>query len=212
MRLGIIGAGRIGATLGRLWARAGHEILFASRRPEALGPLVAEAGPAARAGTPAEAAAFGEAVLIAVPFAALPDLGRQLAPALGGKVVLETANPYPERDGQIARTVRESGRGTGAFLRDWFPGVRIVRAFNSVWDQTLASEAHREPPRVGIPLASDHPDALALAARLVRDAGFDPVIVGSLDRAKEFDVGTPVYDTGLSGPALRTALGLPPAA
>jgi predicted dinucleotide-binding enzyme len=128
--------------------------------------------------------------------------------ALGRKVVLETANPYPDRDGPMAEEVRQSGRGTGPHLREWFSGVRIVRAFSSVWDRTLATEAHRAAPRVGIPLASDYSDALEVAATLVTDAGFDPVIVGALDRSRDFDFGAPVYDTGMSGPDLRKALEL----
>jgi predicted dinucleotide-binding enzyme len=91
------------------------------------------------------------------------------------------------------------------------PGVWIVRAFNSVWDRKLTPEAYRAAPRVGIPLASDDGEALEVAATLVADAGFDPVIVGSLDRSREFDFGAPVYDTGMSGPDLRKALGLPAA-
>jgi 8-hydroxy-5-deazaflavin:NADPH oxidoreductase len=104
--------------------------------------------------------------------------------------------------------VIDSGRGTGPWVAEWFPGVRLVRAFNTVWDRTLAREAHRSPPRVGIPLASDDRQALEIAAALVRDAGFDPVIVGGLERSKEFDVGALVYDTGMSGPDVRHALGL----
>jgi predicted dinucleotide-binding enzyme len=109
----------------------------------------------------------------------------------------------------MAEEVRRSGRGTGPYLREWFPGVRIVRAFNTVWDRTLEKEAHRAGPRVGIPLASDGEDALQIAAALVTDAGFDPVIVGPLDRSREFDMGAPVYDTGMSGPEVRKALGVP---
>jgi hypothetical protein len=85
-----------------------------------------------------------------------------------------------------------------------------VRAFNSVWDRTLAREAHRLSPRVGVPLASDDASALDVAAALVRDAGFDPVIAGRLEHARWFDVGTPVYNTAMSGDALRQALGLEP--
>ncbi len=84
---------------------------------------------------------------------------------------------------------------------------RPARAgFNSVWDQTLAKEAHRPEPRVGVPLASDDPQALEVAAGLVRDAGFDPVLVGPLARAREFDVGTPVYASNMSGPQVRKEL------
>ncbi|MEG3089220.1 NADPH-dependent F420 reductase [Sphingomonas sp. PB4P5] len=211
MKIGIVGSGQIGGQIGKLWSQAGHEVLFSSRHPESLAELVEQAGGAARAGTPEEAIAFGDVVLLSIPFVALPDFGRSMTEALGRKVVLETANPYPDRDGAMAEEVRQSGRGTGPYLREWFPGVRIVRAFNSVWDCTLETEAHRGPPRVGIPLASDDGEALGVAATLVTDAGFDPVIVGSLDRSREFDFGAPVYDTGMSGPDVRKALGLPAA-
>jgi predicted dinucleotide-binding enzyme len=211
MKIGIVGSGQIGGLIGKLWSQAGHDVLFSSRHPESLAELVEQAGGAARAGTPEEAIAFGDVVLLSIPFVALPDFGRSMIDALGDKVVLETANPYPDRDGSMAEEVRQSGRGTGLYLREWFPGARIVRAFNSVWDRTLATEAHRAPPRVGIPLASDDGAALEVAATLVTDAGFDPVIVGSLDRSRDFDFGAPVYDTGMSGPDLREALGLPAA-
>jgi predicted dinucleotide-binding enzyme len=211
MKIGIVGSGNIGGVLGTFWARAGHEVLFSSRHPEHLEALVEHAGNGARAGSPEEAIAFGDVVLLSIPFVALPEFGRALSGAIGRKVVLETSNPYPDRDGAMAEDVLQSGRGTGSYLREWFPSVRIVRAFNSVWDRTLATEAHRTGPRVGIPLASDDAEALQVAAVLVKDAGFDPVIVGPLDRSRDFDAGTPVYDTGMSGPEVRNALGLTPA-
>lgn len=93
MKIGIIGSGHIGGTLGVLWAKAGHEVFFSSRHPDQLADLVKRAGPSARAGTPREAAAFGEVILISVPYGALPEVGRDLASALTGKVVLETGNP-----------------------------------------------------------------------------------------------------------------------
>jgi hypothetical protein len=208
MRIGIIGSGHIGGTIGKLWAKAGHEVMFASRHPEKLAGLASEAGQKASTGTVQEALSFGDVIVLSVPYMAVPSLAQQILPRLQDKIVLETSNPYPERDGPMAQEVRDSGRGTGAYLREWFPGIRIVRAFNSVWDQTLAKEANRPGPRVGIPLASDDAEALELASQLVRDAGFEPVIVGSLDRAKDFDVGAKVYNTGMSGPELRSALGI----
>ena len=208
MRIGIVGSGRIGSTLGTLWVKAGHEVMFSSRHPEALEGLVSRLGPAASRGTPEEAARFGEVLLVSVPFHALPETGQAIAPHIAGKVVLETANPYPNRDGAIAEQVIAGGKGTGAFAREHLPGARVVRAFNSIWDQTLAKEAHRAGERVGIPLASDDAEAMRVAAQLVRDAGFDPVEVGGLGTAKRFDVGTPVYNTGMSGPAVRAALGV----
>lgn len=212
MNIGIIGSGNIGGTVGTLLAQAGHEVMFSSRHPEELAELVKRAGARASKGTPEEAARFGQAVLISVPFKALPELGQTLSPILSGKVVLETGNPYPERDGAIAEEVIDTDRGTGPFVAGWFLGARLVRAFNSVWYKTLLSEAHRNPPRVGIPIASDDPEALDVAAGLVRDAGFDPVIVGNLSRTLEFDVGSPVYNTSMSAKDLRKALHLSEAA
>lgn len=208
MKIGVIGSGKIGGLVGRLLVQAGHPVLFSSRHPDTLQALVTSVGPGAQAGTPEEAAAFGEVLLVSIPFHALPELGRTLGAQLRGKIVLETGNPYPERDGDIARDVQASGRGTGPYVADWLPGARIVRAFNSVRSQTLEAEAHRPSPRVGIPLASDDADALDVASRLVRDAGFEPVVVGGLASSVQFDVGAPVYDSGMSAPELRAALGI----
>jgi predicted dinucleotide-binding enzyme len=208
MKIGIVGAGRIGGLIGTLWARAGHEVLFSSRHPESLGDLVEAAGNTARSGTPDEAISFGDAILLSIPFGELPEFGRTKREALLRNIVLETGNPNLKRDGAIASSVLQSGRGTGAFLREWFPGVRLVRAFNTVREPVLAKEAHRAEPRVGIPLASDDEDALRIASGLVIDAGFDPVVVGILERARDFDMGTAVYDTGMSGPQVRKVLNL----
>lgn len=206
MKIGIIGSGKIGGTLGLLWAKAGHEILFSSRHPDELSGLVEEAGPPARAGTPKEAAAFGEVVLVSVPYGAVPQIGRDYGAELAGKVVLETGNPYPGRDGAMAKAAR--AKGTGVASAEFLPGVRLVRAFNSIPSFSLRSEAHRDGERVGVPLAGDDEEALAVAARLVEDAGFEPVVVGPLARAKEFDVGTRVYGRALTAQELRRGLGI----
>lgn len=206
-RIGVIGTGNIGGSVATLWVKAGHEVLISSRHPEELKPLAASLGPKARVGTPREAAAFGDVVLTSVPWGALPQVGRDFAQELKGKVVLDTGNPYPTRDGDMAVTDRQ--RGTGVALREYLPGVRVVRAFNAINWKSLRSEAHRAGAQVAIPLAGDDEEALAIAARLVSEAGFDPVIVGNLDRAKDFDFGSPVYVKLLTAPELRAALGLP---
>jgi len=208
MNIGIIGAGNIAGTIGLLWTKAGHPVRFGTRHPDELGPLIAQAGLLASAGTPAEAARFGEVVFCSVPFGAWPTLAPELAPLLSGKVVLDSANPYPDRDGAFAHETIAAGEGAGVPVARLLPGVRLVRAFNSVYFKTLQSEAHRAGEQVGIPLAGDDPPALELAARLVRDAGFEPVMVGPLVRARCFDAGTPVYNTGMSGAQLARALGV----
>jgi predicted dinucleotide-binding enzyme len=208
LKIGIIGAGRIGGTLGELWAKAGHEVLLSSRHPERLQDLAKRLGPKARTGTPREAAAFGEVVLVSVPYGALPQVGRDYAAELKGKVVLDTGNPYPARDGEMANTAR--AKGTGVASAEFLPGVRLVRAFNSLPHYELRSEAHRQGERVGVPLAGDDKQALEIATRLVQDAGFEPVVVGPLARAREFDVGTAVYGKALTARELRRGLGLGP--
>ncbi len=120
--------------------------------------------------------------------------------------MLDSGNPYPERDGAMANDARK--RGTGTTSPEFLPGVRLVRAFNAIAARSLTSEAHRSGEKIAIPLAGDDPEALAVAQRLVRDAGFDPVVVGGLARAKDFDVGTPVYVKLLTAAELRKQLGL----
>jgi predicted dinucleotide-binding enzyme len=208
MNISIIGSGKIGGLVGMLWVKAGHRVLFSSRHPEQLDSLVTEAGSNSSRGTIEDALAFGEVIFLSIPYVGLERFGKDHAARLAGKIVIETGNPYPERDGAIGEEVRASGLGTGVYSGRWLPGVRLVRGFNSVWDGTLATEAHRPPPQVGIPLASDDAEALDIAAKLVRDAGFDPVLVGPLAKAREFDFGTPVYNTNMSGPEVRAALGV----
>ncbi len=210
MRIGIIGAGRIGATVGTLWVGAGHEVCFGSRTPERLASLVAGLGAGASAGSLAEAARFGEAVFAAAPYGAWPDMAVELGPLLHGKPLLDAANPYPERDGAFATAALAGGEGAGVPVARLLPGVLLVRAFNAVHWETLRHEAHRPGARLAIALAGDTPAAVGLAARLVRDAGFDPVIAGPLVQAAEFDVGTPSYNNPQTAEALERMLALQP--
>jgi len=208
LKIGIIGAGRIGGTLATLWAQSGHEVLISSRHPAELEALAHSLGPKARVGTPREAALFGDVVLISIPYGALPQVGQDLAHELAGKIVLDTGNPYPERDGEMAIEARREG--TGVASARFLPGVRLVRAFNAINYKSLQSEAHRAGEPVAIPLAGDDDQALAVASQLVKDAGFEPVVVGPLARARLFDVGTPVYVQLLTAAQLRQRLGLSP--
>jgi 8-hydroxy-5-deazaflavin:NADPH oxidoreductase len=206
VKIGIIGAGHIGGTLATLWVRAGHEVLISSRHPDELRGLAASLGPKARVGTPREAALFGDVVLVSVPYGALPQVGHDLRSELAGKIVLDTGNPYPQRDGDMALAAR--AKGTGVASAEFLPGVRLVRAFNAINSGDLRDEAHRHGELYAIPLAGDDAEALQVAQQLVRDAGFEPVVVGGLARARQFDVGTPVYTRLMTAPELRRALGL----
>jgi predicted dinucleotide-binding enzyme len=206
LRIGIIGAGHIGGTLAALWVSAGHEVMISSRHPDELQGLARSLGPKAHVGTPREAAVFGEVVLVSVPYGALPQVGRDLKSELAGKIVLDTGNPYPQRDGEMAVAAR--AKGTGVASAEYLSGVRLVRAFNAINSGDLRSEAHRKGEPIAIPLAGDDPQALQVAQQLVIDAGFAPVVVGPLARAREFDVGTAVYTRLLTAPQLRQALNL----
>ena len=207
LKIGIIGTGHIGGALAKLWANTGHELLISSRHPEELQDLAHSLGPKVKAGTPREAAVFGDVVLISIPYGAMPQVGRDLKAELAGKIVLDTGNPYPNRDGDMAVEARR--KGTGVASAEFLPGVRLVRAFNAINSGDLRDEAHRKGERVAIPLAGDDAEALAVAKRLVKDAGFDPVVVGPLSRAKEFDVGTAPYTRLLTAKELRRLLKLP---
>jgi 8-hydroxy-5-deazaflavin:NADPH oxidoreductase len=196
MKIGVIGSGRIGSTIGGLWAKAGHEVMFSDRDPEAVKRAVQFAGARARGGSPREAAAFGEVVLIAVPYAALPAVGKEVGEQLKGKIVIDPNNPVPSRDGEMAIQAQQKGAAlsTAALL----PGIRQVRAFNNIGWNTFQTEAHRPAPRMGVLIAADDATALKVGMQLVQDAGFDPVHAGSLADSKAFDLGSP-----LGGP--RTA-------
>jgi 8-hydroxy-5-deazaflavin:NADPH oxidoreductase len=206
LKIGIIGTGNIGGALATHWAKAGHELVISSRHPEELQDLAKSLGPKVRVGTPREAAQFGEVILLSVPYKATPDIGRDLAGELKGKVLLDTGNPYPFRDGAMANDARK--RGTGVTSKEYLPGVRLVRAFNAINESNLKNDGNRKPERWAIPLASDDAEGLQVAQRLVRDAGFDPVVVGGLARAREFDVGSKVYTRLLTAKQLREELGL----
>ena len=212
MKIGVIGSGRIGSTIGGLWVKAGHEVMFSDRDPEqvkrAIDGLGPELKPKARAGTVQEAVAFGDAVLIAVPYMALPAIQQQVGAQLKGKVVIDPNNPVASRDGEMGAQAREKGAGvsTAALL----PGARIARAFNSWGYGLMAREANRPAPRMAIPVAADDPVALKVGMQLVNDAGFDAVAAGNLAASKAFDLGSPVSGRVLTAPEMRQALQLKP--
>lgn len=203
LRIGIIGSGAMGGPIGRLWAAAGYQVLYSSRNPDQLMDLVREAAPRASAGYPDAAAHFGDVVLLAVPPSAIPQIGEDFGLLLRGKVVIDLSNPRVDRDGPITDEWLEMG--TGLAMAQYLPGVRLVKAFNTLGARMLES-AHREGEWIGVPIAGDDEEAVAITAELVRDAGFDPVVVGPLARAKEFDRGSPVWVTGMTAREIRQAL------
>jgi 8-hydroxy-5-deazaflavin:NADPH oxidoreductase len=205
--IGTIGAGHIGSTIGGLWVKNGHKVLFSSRHPEELKDLVSGLGPLAQAGTVEQAIAFGDVVLLTVPYGALTQIGRDYAAQLKGKIVLDTCNAVVGRDGPIAEEVEANG--VGVTSQKYLPGTRLVRAFNTMSYRIFASEANRSDPKLAVPIAGNDQDAVRIAAALVRDAGFDPVVVGKLADAKLFQRGGPGYGQQVSAAELKQKLSLP---
>jgi predicted dinucleotide-binding enzyme len=208
LRLGLVGAGRLGGTIGALWVKAGHPVMFSSRDPEQTAALVAKLGSPARAGSVAESIDFGDVVFLAVPYGAMPQIGHDYGAQLAGKVVLDAGNAVESRDGAIAGEAEQNGIGLTS--QKYLPGARLVRAFNTLGYTILEREAGRAEPRLAIPIAGDDGAALKVAAVLVHDAGFEPVIVGKLADARRFQRGTSGYGQVVSAAELRKTLSLAP--
>lgn len=190
--LGLIGSGNIGSTLARLAVDAGIDVVLSnSRGPETLARLVEELGPRARAATPAEAGAAGDWVVVTVPLGAI---GQVPAEPLAGKVVLDTCNYYPQRDGQIPELDAEETT-TSELVQRHLPGAKVVKAFNNIFYKHLASLGR--PPgaddRTALPIAGDDADAKAAAAELLDKLGYDVVDVGPLAEGWRFQRDTAAY-------------------
>ncbi len=207
-KIGIVGSGNIGGTLGILLGKAGYEIFYSSRHPETLKDLVRTTGPNASAGKVAEAIAFGDVIVLSLPMKAFTELDSKTKQALKGKIVIDTSNPYPERDGAIAEDARRDPGGAGSFVSRILPGARIVRAFNTVYFEDLKKTVNKDGETIGIPIAGDDEEGLKAAVELAERAGLDPVVVGGLSRSKLFDVGTAVYATSASAKEIKQKLKL----
>jgi predicted dinucleotide-binding enzyme len=192
MRIGMIGSGHIGGTLAKLWAQAGHQVALSnSRGPSSLADLVQQIGHGAQGMIPEEAAAFGEVVLVAIPFGKYKTL--PVAP-LAGKVVIDAMNYYQQRDGQIEMRDLASSELIARYL----PQSRVIKAFNTMHYQTLATEGRRAAPqedRLVIFTAGDAADAKATVAHLIEEIGFAPVDTGSLhEGGRKQQPGSPIYN------------------
>jgi predicted dinucleotide-binding enzyme len=193
LKIGMVGAGREGGALGTLFVKAGHPVMFSSRHPEQLKDLAAGLGPLAQAGTVEHAIAFGDVVVIAIPYTAMEQIGKAHAGALAKKaLVIDVSNPIARRDGEdFVKSVGAQG-GAGLVTAKLLPGARIVRAFNAISFRRLAEIAHRPGEPVGVPIAGDDPNAIAVAQSLIRAIGFEPVLVGGLAMGKYLVPGTPL--------------------
>lgn len=193
LKIGMVGSGREGSALGSLFVKAGHPVMFSSRNPDQLKDLVAGLGPLARAGSVEQAVAFGDVVALVVPYTAVEEIGKAHAAELAKKVlVMDVSNPIPRRDGEeFVKKVNDAG-GAGLMTARLVPGAHIVRAFNAIGYSQLPGLAHRQGDPAGVPIAGDDPKAIATAEALIREIGFEPVLVGGLAMGKHLVPGTPL--------------------
>ncbi|MCW2506082.1 MAG: oxidoreductase [Actinomycetia bacterium] len=206
MKIGIFGAGHIGGTLARLFAGAGHEVAVSnSRGPQTLASLVAEIGERVQAMTARDAAMFGDVVVVSVPFWRYREIP---ADELAGKIVIDTNNYYPQRDGHFPDL--DAGRTTSSeLLQAHLPHALVVKAFNAISWHSLRDRGRPagDPGRIGIPISGEDEKAELIVAELIDHIGFDAVKAGSLaEGGRKYQPGTPVYTTDLTAPELRAGL------
>ncbi len=198
--VGLIGSGHIGGTVARLALAAGYDVVLSnSRGPETLQDLVDELGPGARAATPAEAAAAGDLVVVSIPLRAYRSVPVE---PLAGKVVIDTNNYYPQRDGQIPELDNESTT-TAELLQRHLPGSYVVKAFNNIYFNHLLSLARPAgaADRSALPIAGDEPAAKATVTAFLDSLGYDAVDAGPLAEGWRFQKDTPAYGTLYFGQA-----------
>jgi 8-hydroxy-5-deazaflavin:NADPH oxidoreductase len=190
LKIGMVGSGREGGALGTAFVKAGHPVIFSSRHPEELKGLVDSLGALAQAGSVEQAIAFGDVVAIVVPYTAMEQIGKDNGATLAKKaLVLDVSNPIARRDGEeIAKWVEGQG-GAGLATAKLVPGAKIVRAFNAIGSAKIAEDARHG---VGVPIAGDDPNAIAIASKLIQEIGFEPVLVGGLAMGKYLVPGTPL--------------------
>ena len=203
--LGLIGAGHIGSQLARLGVSHGYDVVVSnSRGPETLEPLVAELGPRARAATAAEAAAAGDIVVVTIP---LKAIGTVPVKPLEGKIVIDTNNYYPQRDGHIPELDDESTT-TAELLQRHLPRSKVVKAFNHIYAATLttAGQPAGTPNRQALAIAGNDADAKRVVAQLIDQFGFDVVDVGPLSESWRIQRDTPGYGPRRTAGELRQDL------
>jgi len=196
-KIGIIGSGNIGGTFGKHFAQVGHAVMFSSRHPEQLTDLAEETG--AQIGTIEEAAQFGEILLFAPPFKAYPELAQKLG-KLPDKIIIEAANPYPQRDGEFVQEILDDPNQTASgYVAKLFPAAKVVKAFNATYFKVFEEQAFLEgDKRLVVPVAGDHEDAKQTVMELIEQIGMAPIDYGKLETGVQFEPGTPIYNANVS--------------
>jgi predicted dinucleotide-binding enzyme len=203
--IGLIGAGHIGAQVARLAVAHGYDVVISnSRGPETLTELITELGPKARAATPVEAAKAGQIVVVTIP---LKHYRTVPVEPLAGKIVIDTNNYYPQRDGQIAELDNESTT-TAELLQAHLPASKVVKAFNHIYAAELTTDGRPPgtPNRRALVIAGDDASAKATVTRLLDEFGFDTVDAGPLKEGWRIQRDTPGYGPRRTANELRQDL------
>jgi len=200
MKIGIVGAGKVGGGLGKLWTRAGHEVFFSSRHPHRLKLLVEQAGPGATSGAVGDAAAFGEVILFAPNFWSVDDALESTGP-LKGKTVVDVTNPLEwNPNGRMVRSLPGSTTA-GEELAKKLPEAWIVKAFSTVPAAFIPHAFYRPGllQRLVVFYCGDHPGAKTVVHRLIADCGFVGLDAGALLLARELEAPGRLHRAGLVG-------------
>ena len=200
MKIGIIGSGHIGGNFGLLVAQAGHQVFFSSRHPEKLETLVKETGREAQAGSIEAAARFGEVIVISIPYQGLPEVANQVKELVAGKIIIDTCNPYPGRDGKMAEEVRnDPNRRETQLTLDLFPDSKVVKALNTIYFENLRNYSYKPAgQRIGLPVAGNDPEAKETVKKLLDEIGFSAVDIGTIDESGLMEVDRELYNILMS--------------
>lgn len=204
--IAVLGAGKIGKAVGQLWLRAGHSVCFGARSPDKLSPFIEAMGERARARSLEEAARESEIILLAVPYSAVDELIPSLRPLVSGKIVIDATNPFAlSPDGRIVSSLA-AGLTAGCHMASILPNSTVVRAFSHIMDELLVRRGTTQPGLWALAIAGDDPKAIQLACRLVRDAGFVPVDIGTLAESSPLDPGGKLFPHMFTEADMRAAL------
>jgi hypothetical protein len=207
MKIGIIGSGNIGGSLGKHWAKAGHEVLFSSRHPKELGSLVKEAGENARAVSVTDAfEANADVYLLAMPFEAIDKISEIYAGKYANKVIIDATNPYPERDGDMAQKVRDANYNATEYTAMKFSTAKTSKAFNTIRAEHLRDKAFKETDKLAIPFAAPDEESKKITQQLINDIGFDALYIGNLDNTSMMDPDQEIYGKSNSLSELRNVV------
>jgi len=200
MKIGIIGAGKVGGGLGKLWVRAGHQVLFSSRHPKRLRVLVEEAGPGAYFGDVGDAALFGDVILFSPNFWGVDDALAAAGP-LKGKTVIDVTNPVDwNPNGRMVRSLPQSTTGAEELAKK-LPNARIVKAFSTIPASFIPHAIYRtgQLQRLVVFYCGDYQSSKVIVHQLIKDSGFVGLDAGRLRMAKELEAPGRMNRAGLIG-------------